>query len=402
MSANIKIAFIHRYGLEGWICCGGHAVPSMVEQLCPSSEVHFIGPESTEPENKGLRDMLNMHLLSWSFDRSNPKHKWTKTLRFYLALPGIGKKCRKLGIDFIYWEETLPLGALILQKSYGPDIAIMVMDFFMRIYTEKKPWLHWLRDLIEKIDCNSWKKLPVVFTHVEFARKFLIDRGLHPDRVHVVPNPCDHSKFHPIDEKTRTATREKFGFTDSDLVLSHHGILHPNKGNDWVFHRIAELKEEVPNLKYLLIGNGPEYENLKKLSIKIGIQDRVKMPGWLPSETDLNNALAASDIGLVMRIGQETDHFHMTDTLNHEMACGKPILAVHLEGIAEFIDDKTNGFLFLPSQPDIFKKKLVALAGSPKKRAEFGAAALVYSKRSCNHAACATMTIKPILKHLAC
>lgn len=370
--AKKKIAFIHRYGLEGWICCGGHAVTTMVDQLIPDKEVHFIGPETTESINAALRNKLHMHLLPWTFDRANPKHKWTKTLRFYLALPGIGKRCRKLGIDFIYWEETLPLGTWILQKFYGPQIGIMVMDFFARIYTEKLPGLHWLRDWVEKIDCNSWKKLPVVYTHVEFAKQFLVERGLDPARIHVIPNPCDHSKFHPVDEVTRKATREKFGFTDSDLVLSHHGILHPNKGNDWILQRLEELKNELPNLKYLLIGNGPEMDSLKKLAEKLRITDRVTFTGWMPSERDLNNALASSDIGLVMRIGQKTDHFHMTDTLNHEMACGKPILAVHLEGIAEFIKDGKNGYLFSPDQPEEFCKKLTQLAARQNDREIFG------------------------------
>ena len=400
MSEKKKIAFLHRYGLEGWICCGGHAVPAMVDQLAPDAEVHFIGPETTEPANEELRGKLTMHLLPWTFDRSNPKHKWGKTLRFYLALPGIGRRCKKMGIDFIYWEETMPLGTSILQKTYGNNIGVMVMDFFARIYTDKKPWLHGFRNWVERMDCRSWKKLPVVYTHVEFAKKFLVERGLDPDRIHAIPNPCDHSKFHPVDNETRKTTRNKFGFSDDDIVLSHHGILHPNKGNDWILRRIAELKGDMPNLKYLLIGDGPEMGHLKKLAAKLGITDRVVFTGWLPSEKALNQALASSDIGLVMRIGQETDHFHMTDTLNHEMACGKPILAVHLQGIAEFIDDSNNGHLFSPDRPEEFREKLQALAASPETRQQFGAAALKLSKDTCNYEGCAEKTIEPMMKHL--
>jgi glycosyltransferase involved in cell wall biosynthesis len=242
---------------------------------------------------------------------------------------------------------------------------------------------------VEWIDCWSWKKLPVVYTHVEFAKKFLVERGLEADRIHVVPNPCDHTKFHPVDPATRAETRRNFGFTEEDLVLSHHGILHPNKGNDWILHRIAELEEEIPNLNYLLIGDGPEMKNLNQLALKLGIQDRVVFTGWLPSEKALNNALASSDIGLVMRIGQKTDHFHMTDTLNHEMACGKPIMAVDLKGIAEFIEDGKNGFLFSPDHPEAFTTKLTDLAHNPSKRADFGAEALECSKQTCNLEICA-------------
>ncbi|MCF7848910.1 MAG: glycosyltransferase [Kiritimatiellales bacterium] len=376
MNNKKKIAFLHRYGLEGWICCGGHAVPSMVDQLSASAEVHFIGPETTEQRNDILRGKLTMHLLPWEFDRSNSGHKWSKTLRFYCALPRIGRRCKKLGIDFIYWEETLPLGTRILQLFYGPNVGVMVMDFFARIYTEKKPWLHGLRNLVEWLDCQSWKKLPAVYTHVRVAKDFLIERGVPADRIHVVPNPCDHTIFHPVDDATRAATRKKLGFTNADIVLSHHGILHPNKGNDWILHRIAELKEELPNLKYLLIGNGSEMAPLQKLASTLRIADRIVFTGWLPSEKEMNEALASADVGLVMRIGQETDHFHMTDTLNHEMACRKPILAVRLKGIAEIIQDGENGFLFSPAHPAEFREALLRLATQPDTREKFGEKAL--------------------------
>jgi len=400
MNSKKKIALIHRYGLEGWVCCGGHSVPRMIDQLSESAEIHFFGPETTEPPNGNLRNKLSMHLFPWVFDRANPNHKWSKTLRFYGALPRIGKRCRKLGIDLIYWEETLPLGTWILQKFYGPNIGIVVMDFFVRIYTEKKPWLHWFRNLVEWIDCQSWKKLPVVYTRVKYTKKFLVDRGVPAERIHVVPNPCDHTIFHPVDKTTRNATRKMFGFTDNDIVLSHHGILHPNKGNDWILYRIAELKDRLPNLRYLLIGDGPEMNPLKQLASKLRISDRIVFTGWLPSEKELNNALASADIGLVMRIGQKTDHFHMTDTLAHEMACGKAVLAVTLKGIAEFISDGENGYLFSINNLSEFRDKFIDLYHNRDRRNEFGQKALQTSRRVSHIETCARQTVTPLIRFL--
>ncbi|HKL20965.1 MAG TPA: glycosyltransferase, partial [Tichowtungia sp.] len=328
---------MHRYGLEGWVCCGGHAVPGLIDSLSEEMEVHFYGPKSAEHPDDRLRKRVRVHELPYTWNRANPTDKFTKTLLWYFWLPIIGIRCRLNGSRLIWNDETLPLAALILRIFYGKNVAITVMDFFARIYTEGRPGLHWLRDLIERIDFTSWRRLPLIFTKVLYTQEFLADHGVPKDVMHLYRNPVDHNKFHPVDEATRKATRKQFGFSDEDIVLSHHGILHPNKGNDWIFQCLKKLKKDLPNLKYLLIGNGPEMNNLKRLAFEIGIEDRIVFTGWLPSEQDLNNALASADIGLVMRIGQETDHFHMTDTLAHEMACGKPILAVKLRGIAEVI-----------------------------------------------------------------
>lgn len=353
-----KIALIHRYGLEGWICCGGHAVPGMIEQLSASCEVHFYGPRTTERHDCELRKNLWVHELPYRYNRANPRDKYTKTLLWYFWLPIIGIRCRLNGTKLIWNDETVPFTAPIFRIFFGKSIAITVMDFFARIYTEGHPKLYWLRDMVEKIDFTAWKKLPLIFTKVLATQEFLAEHGVPREIMHLYRNPVDHTKFHPVNDDIRAATRKQLGFTDDDIVLSHHGILHPNKGNDWIFQRLAELKDELPNLKYLLIGDGPELEPLKKLAGELKIDDRVIFTGWLPTEEDLNSALASADIGLVMRIGQETDHFHMTDTLAHEMACAKPILAVNLKGIAEVIHDGENGFLFSPKESEQFNNHL--------------------------------------------
>lgn len=396
-SSKPKISFLHRYGLEGWVCCGGHAVPGIIDVLSKEVDVHFYGPKTKEQLDPQLRSKAIVHELPYTWNRANSTDKITKTILWYLWLPIIGIRCRLNGTRLIWNDETVPLTAPILRLFYGKNIAITVMDFFMRIYTQNHPHLHGLRDLVERIDIASWRKLPLILTKVLYTQEFLVEKGVPREIMHLYRNPVDHRKFHPVDEATRRATRKKLGFADDDIVLSHHGILHPNKGNDWVFQRLEELKNELPNLKYLLIGNGPEMDPLKKLASKLDISDRVTFTGWLPSEEDLNNALASADIGLVMRIGQDTDHFHMTDTLAHEMACGKPILAVNLKGIAEVIKNGKNGHTFLPEEPDLFCAQLKQLALDPGLRTALSKAALDCSKKLCSTEKCAQNLCTPLL-----
>ena len=67
-----KIAFIHRYGLEGWICCGGHAVPGIIEQLSDNTEIHFFGPKTTEPPDTKLRTQLIVHEMPLYMEPRQP------------------------------------------------------------------------------------------------------------------------------------------------------------------------------------------------------------------------------------------------------------------------------------------------------------------------------------------
>ncbi len=374
-----KIAFIHRYGLEGWVCCGGHAVPGIVAELSKDAEIHFFGPHTSESANPDLRGQLTVHECPYTWNRSNPRDKFTKSLLWYLYLPWIALRCRFMGITLIWNDETVPLTAPILRLFYGKQVAITVMDFFMRIYTQDHPWLYWLRDLVEWIDLQSWKQLPLIFTKVLYTQEFLTAKGAPKEVMHLYRNPVDHTKFHPVTPEMRAATRAHYGYTDDDIVMTHHGILHPNKGNDWLLQRMAELKDEMPQLRFLLIGDGPERPHLHQLTQELHLEDRVTFTGWLPTEEALNNALASTDIGLVMRIGQETDHFHMTDTLAHEMACAKPILAVNLRGIAEILAQSEAGRMFAADQAVTFNMHAKELASSATSRQKVGQAALQLS-----------------------
>ncbi len=361
----------------------------VVEQLARDFDVHYFGMHGHDPVPEKIAANATLHYLPVTFDRANPRHKVTRTLLWYLAMPFMALRCRLMGVRLIFIDETIPLTAPILRMFYGRNVAITVMDFFMRIYTQKHPRLHWLRDLVEWIDLQSWKKLPVIFTKVLYTQEFLAQKGIRRDVMHLYRNPVDHAKFHPVDTQTRAETRAHYGYTDDHVVMTHHGILHPNKGNDWILQRLAEIKDDLPQLRFLLIGDGPEMSNLKARTGELHLQDRVNFTGWLPTEAALNSTLASTDIGLVMRIGQETDHFHMTDTLAHEMACGKPILAVNLKGIAEVLAESEAGRIFPANDAATFRMHIKELTQSAAIRQTAGQSSQQFSRAtgSTSHAA---------------
>ena len=394
-----KIALLHRYGLAGWICCGGHSIPRMIELLCERGfEVHMFGPRSADMLDEGVAQNVVMHELGYTWDRANPTHKWSRTILWFLVLPWLCLRCRLSGMAAVlHIDDTLPLSGWILRIFYGRNFALTVMDFFCRIYTEKHPLLQPLGRFVEWLDVKSWTFTPVLFTKVFFTQKYLAGRGVPTGGMFIARNPCNHEIFRPLAAEEKLAARERLGFSDDDFVLTHHGIMHPNKGNDWVLQRITELKEQIPGIKYLLMGDGPEMGNVKDLAKELGLEDRVLLPGWIPSEQALNDSLNAADVGIAMRIGQETDHFHMTDTVSHEMACGKPLLAVNLAGIAEIVVDGENGFLFDPDNAEEFRTKLLQLYRNPNLRQRLGTAALATSREVSDLEVCAHQVADPII-----
>jgi len=351
-----RIALWHRYGPGGHTACGGHAIPSVIESLAEDYEVHYFGFRSKEATPDKIQAHATIHRLPFLFDRSSTRDKLFKTILWYLAMPFMALQCRFMGVRLIFIDETVPLTAPIVMLFFGKDIALTVMDFFLDIYLERNKLLRPIIRPLRALDFWAWSKIPVIFTKVTFAKEYLAQHGVPADRIHVMYNPCDTTKFFPIADKA--ACKARFGFKPDDLVMVHHGVLHPNKGNDIAIKALVELREEFPTLHFLLIGDGPERKRLETLARKLGVSDRVTFTGWLPDEATLNEGLNAGDIGLVLRIGQFWDNFHMTDTLVHNMACGLPILATDLEGISEALADCSGASLFAPRDLDCFRSKL--------------------------------------------
>lgn len=372
MPPKPKIAFWFRYGPAEHAELF-HAIPEIAEDLSKQAEVHYFGLRSAKPVPPLISRHATIHLLPFTVNRASNRDKQIKTLLWLMCLPWIGLWCRFTRVKAVYIDETLPLAAILARIFFGRRVAITVADFFPEIYWGQSRVLRPLVRLIRSLDLFAWRRLPLIFTRAKATRTFLEKNGVREDRVVPVYDPCDFSIYHPEDSASAKA---KFGYASHHLVLVHHGILHPNKGNDRVLKVLASTRAACPALRYLLVGDGPERSRLEALSRELGVADIVQFTGWLPSMADVNTALNAGDIGLVMRTGMQEDDFHMTGALVHNMACGLPILAARLGGVSEVIKEGDAGLLFDPSNPTELGEKLLQLAESPMMRQHMGKRAL--------------------------
>jgi glycosyltransferase involved in cell wall biosynthesis len=370
--ASRKIAFLFRYGPAEHTELF-HCIPEIIAGLARNHTVHYYGLKSRKPVPETIRQNAVLYLLPINIDRTNSADKIFKTFIWLCLLPCMALHCRITGMDAVYIDETLPLSAFLAKIFFGRRIAITVTDFFLNIYGSKFRFIRPLAGIINRIDFFSWRRITLIFTRARSTRDYLIAQGVAPGKIVPIYDPCDTSLYRPI---AKADCRKRFGFSEDDVVLVHHGILHPNKGNDVIIRALPEILRECPCLRFLLIGDGPEMQRLRSLVKELNLEKTVIFTGWLPRLADVNCALNAGDIGLVMRLGMETDHFAMTGTLIHNLACGLPVLAARLSSIEEVIKDGENGFLFSPDNMDEFRTKLLKLANNAILRQEFANKAL--------------------------
>ncbi len=372
-----------------------HAIPHIIQTLAQQAEVHYFGMRSTKPIPDSIRQHSTLHILPFQIDRTRNRDKFLKTLLWILCIPWIGLRCRLMGVQVVYIDETIPLTAPWARFFFGRNVAVTVADFFLAIYEAHiPPLLKPMARLVQASDRATWRKLPLLFTRAKNTRTYLASQGVPPERVHPVYDPCDFTIYHPTDG---SAIRTQYNIPPDAVVLVHHGIVHPNKGNDLIIRALATHRERFPDLHYLLIGDGPALPALKELTATLDMTDRVSFTGWLPTLTEVNEALNAGDIGLVMRVGMPSDDFHMTGALVHAMACGLPILAAHLAGVAEVVEEGVNGHLFDPHTLNDFPDQLEKLYRDTDQRSRLGTQALTDARRHFDMATVTRQTVDPLL-----
>jgi glycosyltransferase involved in cell wall biosynthesis len=154
-------------------------------------------------------------------------------------------------------------------------------------------------------------------------------QGFSRDRILVLPNAVDTSRFH-----VRTTPRA----AEVPLTAVFVGRLVPEKGLDTLFEAWAQAFRDRSDVRLRLVGEGPEERALREQAERLGIVGQVE---FLGHRDRVEEILAEADVGvLTSRIEG------LSNTLLEFMASGLPTLASRVSGSEDFVVNGRNGWLF--------------------------------------------------------
>lgn len=371
-SSRPKIVSVFRYPLHEHEAMA-NTYPYVLKTLAEQVDVHHFSYASPAPHWLTGSPGIEIHEFPIRVRRSSEFDKWFKTLLWYLMGFRIGWWARRNRADLIYLEDAPHVLPLIVKWASGRPVAASVSDFFWDMYIPDRPFWRPLRRLFLAIDGATWKRLAGIVTHTRAMKAFVCEHGFPASRAAVVPEACKQDRFFRMD---RAEARRHCGFKEGELILLHHGILHPNKALDRIFAFIKPTLLARPDVRIVIVGDGPARRGLEQLSRDLGLADKIEFRGWLPDSRELNTYLNAADVSLVMRAGNFSDHFQVTANLLHSLACGTTILAANMKGMSETVHDGYNGLLFSATSGEDFRSKLDQLLASPELRARLADQAL--------------------------
>lgn len=187
------------------------------------------------------------------------------------------------------------------------------------------------------------------------------DFGVAPDRVELIYNGIDAGRFLPKTQDEREFEKTKMGLAPRAKVIGHIGRLSSVKGQRFLIEAVERLVAAGRDIRCLLIGDGPEEKNLRRLVSERRLEGVVFLYSSV-KRTDL--ALSVMDV-FVMPSLQEGLGLSILEA----QASGVPVVASRVGGIPTAVDDRATGMLVPPADPAALSAAIAELLDDPALRA---------------------------------
>jgi 1,2-diacylglycerol 3-alpha-glucosyltransferase len=181
--------------------------------------------------------------------------------------------------------------------------------------------------------------------------------------IHVVPNGVDMSR---VQAATEPLNRGDFGIQPNDIVLIYIGRIGPEKNIPFLLRAFAGVAESFEQVKLLLVGDGPEYENLVDRVKLMNLSQKVIFSGRVPY-ADVPRYLKMADAFVTASVTE----VHPLSVIE-AMGAGLPVLGINSPGVGDTIEDGVSGYLAQNEDLPAFTTKMVLLVSDHNKRKEMG------------------------------
>ncbi len=181
-------------------------------------------------------------------------------------------------------------------------------------------------------------------------RNTLIRAGARPDRVEVVLNGIDETRFRPQPE-LRAAARERFGLDPGQVVVGSVGRLKPQKRFDLLIEAFAALRRDRPSLRLLIAGEGSSRSGLEERIRAWQVEDACRRVGHCSDVPEFYRAL---DLFV-----QSSAYEGTPNVVLEAMALGIPVVATDVGGTAALVRDGVDGLIV----PPLDLTRLIAATG---------------------------------------
>ena len=256
-------------------------------------------------------------------------------------------KIKKWNLDIIHSHHEFGIGnmAVILSKEFNIPLVHTLHTMYEDnlYYITRGHFQKFSKGVLKrflKFYCvKECEELVVptekVYNWLKYDYKFKKD-------ISIIPSGIDTSRFYRnnLDKETITSLKKHYKIKDKDYILLAVGRVAPEKSLDYLIKRMPDIVKKQSNIKLMIVGDGPELNKLKDLTISKKVEKNVLFTGKVTWD-DMPYYYALGDL-LVSSSTYETQGL----TVVEAMASGIIPICIDDPAFKTMINTGINGLLF--------------------------------------------------------
>ncbi len=271
------------------------------------------------------------------------------------------ERFRQGKFDVVHTHTPFTLG--VVGKRWGQTEGVPVVSTY---HTHYDRYTHYVPVVPEEVTRrvlalhtrNYYHKVNAVITPSEPSREWLMDQGVTRP-IHVIPTGIPEPRHHD-----RREMRTGFGWQPDEFVVLFVGRLAQEKNIAILIRAFAQIAKGA-RARLVLVGDGPDREELQALTKKLKITDRVEFRGFVPRE-HVDSYYAGADV-FAFPSDTETQGLVVAEAMSY----GLPVVVAQGGGASQAVKPYHSG-LVVPSNVESFATGLKTLLADPVLRREWG------------------------------
>ena len=252
--------------------------------------------------------------------------------------------------------DLLVFSALLPKMMSVPiilDIHDPMPELFGSIFTGKAG-KDFRRLLILEEKLGFWFADQLITVHKGMF-ELLTNRGVDPTRLEIIHNLPDPTVFGK--PKVTRTNRDHF-------TLVYAGTVSPRHRLDLVIQALSKLKDEMPDLRFKIIGDGPDIPRLKSLAKENSIEEKVDFQGVV-SMVKVPTLLGQCDVAIASYSDDAFGNLVFPTKAVEALMVGLPVLCTKVKAVLDYLDEDTL-FYFMPGDIDSFIHQIRLIRQNPE------------------------------------
>ncbi|MBH8555310.1 glycosyltransferase [Nostocaceae cyanobacterium CENA357] len=186
--------------------------------------------------------------------------------------------------------------------------------------------------------------------------RLLKEQNLEPDQISLLPVTFDANRFE-IAPKSKYLL-ERYGLTPDQLIILTVARLSSSegyKGYDQVIRALPQIRQQIPNVHYLIVGKGNDRPRIEEVVQNLNLQNYVTLTGFIPDE-ELVPHYNLCDVFAMPSKGEGFGIVYL-----EALACGKPALGGNQDGAIDALCHGELGALVNPDDIEEIAQTLVQI-----------------------------------------